>query len=117
MPVDSVSALGRVITCGLPAGGASVCLTGDHAAPWRIGADGRPTRPAYAQSAYPDESADPACDFRHDGSDGFGHHGCHLGRAARSGGIDEIAGPAYQGPPGSHPEVPGGELATGAFVH
>jgi len=36
-----------------------------------IGADGRPTRPAYAPGAYPKESADPACDFRHDGTDGF----------------------------------------------
>jgi len=62
MSVDSVSAFRGVIAPGVPARGARVRDTGGHAASRRLGAEGWPTRPASAQGAHRNESADPACD-------------------------------------------------------
>ena len=59
MPVDPISAFGRLVAGGISTG--RRCLRGavTDAAPQRIGADGRPTYPAHAEGPDADESADP----------------------------------------------------------
>jgi len=65
LPVDPVSAFGRVAAGQLPSTRGDLCPSHSVAAPWQSAGDGRGAHSAHAEGAQPDELATPPCAQRH----------------------------------------------------